>query len=113
MPSLGLQSMVKKLVVKKELFLCYKHLPEDVTAVAFYFVRTQLDPIPVPSSSEEAASLLPKCFETGTINHKPLHALDRMLKHIYIPMLMIQGKYYNISVSQQVVDACNTHKPGF
>lgn len=83
--------MVKKLVRKKELFLCYKHLPEDVTTVAFYFIRTQLEPIPVPSSHEEAAKLLPKCFESGTINHKPLNALERMLKHIYIPMLMIQG----------------------
>lgn len=91
-PSINLQTMVKKLVMKKELFLCYKHMPDDVTAVAFYFIRTQVDPIPVPSSSEEAARLLPKYFEMGTINHKPLHALDRMLKHIYIPMLMIQGK---------------------
>ena len=83
--------MVKKLVQKKELFLCYKHLPEDVTTVAFYFIRTQVEPIAVPSSREEAASLMPKCFETGTISHKPLNVLERMLKHIYIPMLMNQG----------------------
>ena len=85
--------MVKKLVMKKELFLCYKHLPEDITAVAFYFIRTHKDPIPVPSSSEEATSILPQYFETGTISHKPLNALERMLKHIYIPMLMIQGRW--------------------
>lgn len=88
--------MIKKLVTKKELFLCYKHLPENVTTVGFYFIRTWEDPIPVPSSPEEAATLLPKCFETGTISHKPLNALERMLKHIYIPMLTIQGKMFSV-----------------
>lgn len=83
--------MVKKLVMKKELILCFKHLPEDVTTVGFYFIRTQLDPVPIPSSAEEAANLLPKYFETGIINHKPLNVLEKMLKHIYIPMLKNQG----------------------
>ena len=83
--------MIKKFVVKRELFLCFKHLPEDVTTVAFYFLRTEVDPIPIPSSLEEASSLLPKFFEMGTISHKPLNALERILKHVYIPMLMIQG----------------------
>ena len=83
--------MVKKLVNKFELFMCYQHLPEAIDTVGFYFLRTQTDPIPVPSTPEKASSELPKWFETGTVSQKPLNALERMLTHVYIPMLMIQG----------------------
>ena len=85
--------MVKKKITKFELLMCYKHLPEDVSAVGFYFLRILTDSIPIPSSSEHADSILPAYFETGTINHKPLNALERMMKHIYMPMLMIKGKH--------------------
>ncbi len=84
--------MVKKVVNKFELFMCLKHLPEDIDTVGFYFARTHSDPIPAPSSLEKAMLDLPACFETGTISHKPLNALERMLAHVYIPMLMIQGE---------------------
>lgn len=87
--------MVKKKVNKFELFMCYKHLPEDVDAVGFYFLRNQADPIPVPPNLEEAMCDLPVCFETGTIGAKPLNAIERMLTHVYVPMLMIQGVYKN------------------
>ena len=85
------QTLVKNKVRKRQLFMCYKHLPEAVSTVGFFFSRTTSDPIPVPSSSEEANSLLPKCFETGSINSKPLNALERVLTHVYIPMLMAAG----------------------
>lgn len=83
--------MVKKLVEKFELFMCRKHLPEDLDTVGFYMLRVQMEPIQVPSSLAQAKSVLPACFETGTVGHKPLNALERMLTHVYIPMLMIQG----------------------
>ncbi len=83
--------MVKKLVNKFEMFMCHKHLPEGIDTVGFYFVRTRTDPIPVPSTLEKASADLPMYFETGTMCKKPLNALERMLAHIYIPMLMIQG----------------------
>ena len=75
-----------------QLFLCRKHLPEGVSTVGFFFIRTSCDAIPVPSSPGEANSLLPKCFETGTVNNKPLNALDRVLTHVYMPMLMAAGE---------------------
>ena len=77
-----------------QLFLCRKHLPEEVSTVGFFFIRTSCDAIPVPSSPGEANSLLPKCFETGTVNNKPLNALDRVLTHVYMPMLMAAGESY-------------------
>lgn len=84
--------MVKQIVEKFELFMCYKHLPEDFDAVGFYMLRICTDPIPVPPSLEQAKAVLPACFETGTVGDKPLNALERILTHIYVPMLMIQGK---------------------
>lgn len=83
--------MVKKLVNKFELFMCFKHLPEHLDTVGFYFLRTQIKPIAVPSSLEQAKSDLPSCFEMGTIGHNPLNAVEKMLTHIYVPLLMIQG----------------------
>ena len=93
-----LQSPVKRKVLRKQLFMCYKHLPEDVSTVGFFFIRTTQDPIPVPSSPEEANSVLPRCFETGSMNSKPLNALERVLTHIYIPMLMAAGRVNCMSV---------------
>lgn len=89
--------MVKKIVEKHELFMCHKHLPEDVDTVGFYFVRVQTDPIKGPSSLDQANSILPECFETGTIGHTPLNALERALTYVYMPMLMIQGSINNLS----------------
>lgn len=84
--------MVKKTISKFEFFMCYGRLPENVSAVGFYFLRVSTDPIPVPSSLAQADVILPACFETGTVNHKPLNALEKMMTHIYMPMLMIQGQ---------------------
>ena len=83
--------MVKKLVKKYELFLCYNHLPEGINVVGFHFIRTTRDPVPTVSDVDEARTILPRCFETGTTSKKPLNALERLLTHVYIPMLMIQG----------------------
>ncbi len=85
--------MVKKLVRKSELFLCYKQLPEDISTVGFYFVRTGQEAVPIPSSLEAAISSLPLCFEVGTISCKPLNSLEKLLNQIYIPMLMLAGQY--------------------
>ena len=97
-----LQTMVKKMIKEFELFMCYNHLPDNVSTVGFYFLRIFTDPIPMPSSLEHANSILPACFETGTINHKPLNALERMMTHIYMPMLMIQGEEVN-NISKNTV----------
>ncbi len=86
--------MVKKLVKKTELFLCYKHLPEDISTVGYYFIRKNLEAIPVPSSLEDAQSTLPQCFEVGTItSSSPLNSLEKLLNHIFIPTLMLTGQY--------------------
>ena len=83
--------MVDKIVSKYELFMTFKHLPEDIDTLGFYFMRTSTNPIPVPSSLEQAESILPACFETGTIGPKPLTGLEKILTQVYIPMLMLQG----------------------
>lgn len=90
--------MVKKKVNKYELFLCYRHLPEDIDAIGFYFLRVSTDPIPMPSSQAEAMSILTPCFETGTTGPKPLTELEKLLGHLYIPMFMLQGKYTSIKI---------------
>ena len=84
--------------------MCYKHLPENVSTVGFFFIRTTQDSIPVPSSPEEADSVLPRCFETGSMNSKPLNALERVLTHIYIPMLMAAGRLDCVCVWLLVLD---------
>lgn len=84
--------MVKQTVDKFELFMCYKHLPDGLNAVGFFMLRVHTDPIPIPSSLEQAKAVLPACFEMGTVGSKPLNALERMLAHVYIPMLMLQGQ---------------------
>ncbi len=85
--------MVKKVVRKTELFLCYKHLPEDISTVGFYFVRMGQEAVPIPSRLEAANATLPLCFEVGTISCKPLNSLKKLLNQIYIPMLMLAGQY--------------------
>lgn len=89
--SLSMQTMVKQAVEQFGLFMCHKHLPDNLDVVGFYMLRIHTDPIPVPSSLEQAKAVLPACFETGTVGSKPLNALERIMTHIYIPMLMIQG----------------------
>ena len=69
-----------------------KHLPEAVHTTGFFFLRNSQDPIPIPTSMDEANKTLPRYFETGTISSKPLHALERVLKHIYTPLLMATGQ---------------------
>ena len=54
-------------------------------------MRTVQEPIPIPSSPQDANATLSQCFEMGTMSNKPLNALERLLTHIYIPMLMIPG----------------------
>ena len=85
--------MVKKKIKvnKYELFMCYKHLPEDLDVIGFYFLRNQVEPIPVPPNEKQAECDMPACFETGTIGATSLKAIEKMLTHVYIPMLMIQG----------------------
>ncbi len=85
--------MVLKKIMKYDLLMCYKHLPEDVDTVGFYFLKTTTDPIQAPSSLEKAQSVMPSWFETGSIDNKPLVILEKMLSHVYIPMLMLQGMY--------------------
>ncbi len=84
--------MVKKTLRKTELFLSYKHLPENISTVGYYFVRKSLEAVPVPSSLEAAHSTLPQCFEVGTITSTPLNSLEKLLNHIFIPTLMLTGQ---------------------
>jgi hypothetical protein len=84
--------MVKQAVEKYELFMCHKHLPDDLDSMGFCMLRVQSEPIPNPTSMEQARAILPACFETGTLGNRPLDALERMLAHVYIPMLMLQGE---------------------
>lgn len=69
-----------------------KHLPEAVHTTGFFFLRNSQEPIPIPTSMDEANNTLPRYFETGTISFKPLHALEYILKHIYTPLLMATGQ---------------------
>ena len=83
--------MVKKNINRHELFMCYKHLPENVSTVGFYFLRVSTDPVPFPSSLEQAQFELPAVFETGTVNNKPLNALEKLMTHMFMAKLKIQG----------------------
>ena len=72
--------------------MCFKHLPEDIETVGFFFLRNSIDPVPVPSTIEDAAQTLPLLFETGTITNKSLQLLENVLKHLYTPLLMETGQ---------------------
>lgn len=83
---------MKKVVQETQLFMCFKHLPESVNTVGFFFLRNTTESIPVPSSIEEAAQTLPLAFETGTVTFKSLQSLENVLKHLYTPLLMETGQ---------------------
>ncbi len=83
---------MKKVFKEQQLFLCFKHLPEGVDTVGFFFLRNSTESIPVPSTGEEAAKTLPLLFETGTISTRPLQALENVLKQLYAPLLMETGQ---------------------
>jgi len=101
--TISMQTMVKKTVTKFGLFMCYKHLPESVSTVGFYFLRVSADPIPLSSSLDQAKSELPAFFETGTINTKPLNALEKMMTYMFMPKLKIQGEDYILNLVVYVV----------
>ena len=68
--------------------MCYRHLPEHVDTVGFFFLKTAEQPIPVPSSQSDASTTLPKYFEMGIMSGLPLNNLERALTHVYIPLLV-------------------------
>ena len=92
-----LQSIMKKRIVQVkqvQLHMTHKHLPPEDSSFsqAFFFLRTTPDPIPFPSSPQDATATLACCFEMGTIDcGHPLQALSKTLSHLYAPMLMIAG----------------------
>ena len=65
----------------------YRRLPERADTVGFFFMKTAEHPIPIPSSPSDANSTLPKYFETGITNGLPLNNLERVLTHVYLPLL--------------------------
>ena len=83
-----------------QLFLCFKHIPAGIAANGVYFLRKSWEPIIVPTSPSDASSTLPKLFETGTISPNPLNELEKLLKHIYTPLLMASGQKSKTDVSQ-------------
>lgn len=72
--------------------MCFKHLPEDLDTVGFFFLRNSVDPVPIPSSFDTAHQTLPLVFETGITKPNPLHVLENILKHLYAPLLMESGQ---------------------
>lgn len=90
--SLSSQVKVKRVVQETQLFVCFKHLPDGIITTAFYLLPISTQPIPTPSSIEEAWKSLPALFETGLLDSQPLHSLERLLHYIYAPMLMVSGQ---------------------
>ena len=83
---------MKKIVEERQLFMCFKRLPDTVETVGFFFLRNSIEPIPVPSSQDDAAQTLPLVFETGTITNKSLLMLESVLRHLYTPLMMETGQ---------------------
>ena len=72
--------------------MCFKHLPDEVNTTGFFFIRKSDDAVPIPLSGADANATLSTCFETGTVTPKSLGDLERLLSHVYIPMLAISGQ---------------------
>ena len=92
------QSVLRKKIVQVEqlqLQMTHKHLPTEDSASSsppFFFIRAAPDPVPCPSSPEEATGVLAGCFELGTVDcGHPLQSLAQTLTHLYVPMLTIAG----------------------
>ena len=85
--------MVRKRIIKLkqlQLHMSRKHLLAKESA--FFLIRTTPEPVPSPSSLEEATAALPACFEMGTVNSgHPLQALSKALTHLYVPILLSAG----------------------
>jgi dynein heavy chain len=93
------QSVLRKKIVQVEqlqLQMTHKHLPTEDSASSsppFFFIRAAPDPVPCPSSPEEATGVLAGCFELGTVDcGHPLQSLAQTLTHLYVPMLTIAGQ---------------------
>lgn len=99
------QVKIKKIVKDIQLHLCFKHLPSDLKTTGFYFLRNTPNPIPLPTSSTNASSILPKLFELGTISPRPLRTLDTSLRYIYMPLLMAAGQQSAEEPSEVIKDA--------
>ena len=110
----NLQSIMKKRIVQvkqQQLHMSHKHLPSEelCSSPVFFFLRTTPDPIPSPSSPEEATAILASCFEMGTMDSgHPLHALSKTLTHLYMPMLMIAGTHISYVQRKYIAVAQHT-----
>lgn len=55
-------------------------------------LKNTQEPIPVPSGPEDASTTLPLLFETGNIMPQSLHMLEKLLRHVYTPLLLASGQ---------------------
>jgi len=79
--------------MKPTLYVCYKHLPEDVDYQAVYFIRSTPDPIPTFNSLQQANDAMLQYFELGTLSSSStLVNLQQLLQLVFIPLLKASGQ---------------------
>ncbi|ESO91629.1 hypothetical protein LOTGIDRAFT_122204, partial [Lottia gigantea] len=75
-------------VFRTYLFMCYEHLPEEVSDLnSVYFLRNTPGMVPLPNSVEEADEMLPGYFEFGVLNGHSLVMLEQIITQVYMPLL--------------------------
>ena len=88
-----LQRIEKRKVMQPTLYVCYKHLPEDVDHKAVYFIRCTTDPITTFSSIQLANEGMLQYFEVGTLStSSTLVNLQQLMQLVYIPLLKASGQ---------------------
>ena len=77
-------------IVRTEIIkLCIGEIPATASeGKSIYFMkRDSKDPVPIPTSIEEADELLPTLFEVGSLTGNSLTMLEQIVSKVYVPLL--------------------------
>ena len=69
--------------------MCHGHIPEEVAAGdCVYFIRNTPGMVELPSTVEEARTMLPKFFEYGVLNGHSLVMLEQVISQVCLSPYM-------------------------
>lgn len=69
--------------MKSELFISNGPLPGTLDKEIYFFMHNLMEPVPSPSSIEEANQILPEVLEYGLIDNSPILNLEENLVQVY------------------------------
>ena len=71
-----------KKVTKYTIHMTSGPLPGGIEKETYFFTHCSMEPVPFPSSIEEADQILPQVLEYGLINNSPILNLEESLLQV-------------------------------